>query len=149
MVGGKKRGKFGAGGGKRERLLRDLGSRGKKKELELRYRTSTHHLANRAFHSLLPSTLQPSPPIPPNMQRAVVDHVEDSFLLEAVGAFAACEGYFHGEEGQGAFDADALGGDFYVVVVVGSLVIDVVCCCYCGLVVGKAASGLSLRVCLR
>lgn len=47
---------------------------------------------------------------------AGVQHAEDGFLLEAVRAFLAGDGVFHWEEGDGAFDADALGRDGEVVV---------------------------------
>lgn len=50
----------------------------------------------------------------------MANHLQNSGLLETVWAYTAADGDLHGAKGEGAIDADALGGDLDLVVVVSS-----------------------------
>lgn len=54
----------------------------------------TYHFANRTFHSFLAVSSSAAASDP---YVAGIDHAEDGFLFEAVRAFLAGDGDFHGE----------------------------------------------------
>ena len=68
-----------------------------------------YHCAHRTLHRLAAPSSSSRAAV--NEHVAGIDHAEYGFLFEAVRAFGAGDGVFHGQERDGAFDADAFRSD--------------------------------------
>ncbi len=76
----------------------------------------TYDFAHGTFHRLLVNTIRSR-----DLQPAGVDKFHDCVPLKAVRASLAADGLFHGQQGNGALDADSLGRNFEIIIFVGSL----------------------------